>query len=150
MLHLSHSSLLSALPPSRLALPKSLLHIEDNVVLLKCKSGQVTTQIKVLQRHSMSLTIKLNKILQDPNSGSHDVSISCHSFAISALQPRLPPCLLSSIPSKASLQGFCSWRSFCPISPLNVLVRALVVAFPDHSTYKVSVQGPLLLFGFAA
>lgn len=30
---------------------KSLLHIEDNAFLVKCKLGQVTTQIKVLQRH---------------------------------------------------------------------------------------------------
>lgn len=47
---------------------KSILHIEDKVILLKGKWGQASTLIKVLQRHTMSPKMKLNFWygLQDP------------------------------------------------------------------------------------
>lgn len=136
MLHLYFSnSFLSGLPPSSLAPPtKSLLHIEDKAILLKCKSGQATTLFKVLQRHSMSPKMELSFWygLQDPTW--HKFWPPWHFQLLVPVGHRHAPTprafVLALRRAKVSPQGFCSWGSFCPMSPHGVPFRALVRSLP--------------------
>lgn len=134
---------------------KSILHIEDKVILLKGKWGQASTLIKVLQRHTTSPKMKLNFWygLQDPILPKlwppwpfHLLSPlwpSAHSNPASLLV--CSQACQARFPLRASALGV-------PSVPYHLLYCHSGLwseAFPDHSTFKISAQCPLSLIRFS-